>query len=84
MGSPRIGEDLQLCPRWIRAAWALHKYRGASTRLHFRGSRGRASTGLLSALPCLYQDPGGEPALEQLLFGDFDVWELPSSQAPPY
>ncbi|KAJ1204418.1 hypothetical protein NDU88_008196 [Pleurodeles waltl] len=84
MGAPRIGADLQLCPCCIRTAWPLHKYRGAAARLHFQGSRGRASTGMLPALPCLHQDPVGKPASEQLLFGDFDVRELLSSQASTY
>ncbi|KAJ1151630.1 hypothetical protein NDU88_004410 [Pleurodeles waltl] len=89
MGAPHIGVPSkragpQLCPHWIRDAWSLHKHRGATAGLHFQGSRGRASTGLLPAMPFLHQDPRGAPASEQLLLGDLDIVELPLPQASPY
>ncbi|KAJ1191754.1 hypothetical protein NDU88_001070 [Pleurodeles waltl] len=89
MGAPHIGVPFDwagplLLPCWIRAAWSLRKHREVVARLHFQGSRGRASTGLLPALPCLHQDPRGELASEQLYLGDFDVLEQLSPQAVLY
>ncbi|KAJ1152613.1 hypothetical protein NDU88_005388 [Pleurodeles waltl] len=89
MGAPHIGvpfnrAGLLLLSHWIRAACSLYKHRGVAARLHFQGSRGRACTGLLLALPCLHQDSRGELASEQPYLGDFDVLKQLSPQALLY
>ncbi|KAJ1165291.1 hypothetical protein NDU88_005719 [Pleurodeles waltl] len=90
MGAPQVGVPFDqtsplLLPHCNQAAWSLRQYRGAAARLHFQGSRGRASTGLSLALPCVLQDPGTELASERLYVGDSDDLEqLFTPQAPPH